>query len=418
MCKLMMERIKEILLVGFILFSAGGIQAQSKQVGTRTIEIRAIAGLQYDVVRFKVSPGERLKLILKNEDDMAHNLVITKPGSRLKVVNAAMQLAEKGPQLNYVPPGEDVLRFIPVISPGQEKSVIFVAPRTPGVYPYVCTYPGHGFVMYGAMYVMKEGYMPDIRKDTHLPEARRNEDAKNRNEDIRKVNAQNTRNPKSGKNSLSEKKAESDASRKTGEVAGVIKGPHPYELVPPYWYHTMIDGVSPAVIAVYLPQRLSYCWDTENCRLRKAWKGDFLDMSDLWKGHFNASAKILGDIFWEGDHEFPIRLGSKDTKTVSIKYLGYRLVNQYPEFHYRMDDTDIFELIREKPDGNGLIRYFRIPQSSVPVRFLLNEEEDSIEYEFSAGKKNGNYLELSPREAESFSVTMTSYYLAYKYKKK
>ena len=39
----------------------------------------------------------------------------------------------------------------------------FEAPTEPGVYPYVCTYPGHWRRMYGAMYVVDdlEGYLAD-----------------------------------------------------------------------------------------------------------------------------------------------------------------------------------------------------------------------------------------------------------------
>ena len=120
---------------------------------TVSVSLKAIVGLQYDVARFKVKPGSRVKLTLTNVSDMSHNLLITKPGMRLNVVNSALKLAEKGPQMDYIPDIEAVLWSIPVVSPGQTKSVTFTAPMQPGVYPYVCTYPGHGFLMYGAMYV-------------------------------------------------------------------------------------------------------------------------------------------------------------------------------------------------------------------------------------------------------------------------
>src|SRR4029079_9334451 len=112
---------------------------------TVSISLKAIVGLQYDIARFKVKPGSRVKLTLTNVSDMSHNLLITKPGMRLDVVNAALKLVEKGPQMDYTPNIEAVLWSIPVVSPGQTKSVTFTAPMQPGVYPYVCTYPGHGF---------------------------------------------------------------------------------------------------------------------------------------------------------------------------------------------------------------------------------------------------------------------------------
>ena len=65
-----------------------------------TIVLKAIAGLQYDQPRLVVRPGTRVTLLLENYDDMAHNVVITKPGARAEVVNLALKVsAEK----NYVP---------------------------------------------------------------------------------------------------------------------------------------------------------------------------------------------------------------------------------------------------------------------------------------------------------------------------
>ncbi|MBN8858147.1 MAG: hypothetical protein J0H29_07145 [Sphingobacteriales bacterium] len=387
-----MLQCRDLFLLFLVLLCTPGLRAQAAKNIPAPVVIKTLTSLQYDVVRFKVKPGEKVKITLNNVSDMAHNLLIVKPGTRLEVVNAAMQLAEKGPQMNYIPKISAVLWSIPLISPGQSKSVTFTAPVKPGIYPYVCTFPGHGFVMYGAMYVMQEGNMPDIKKDINIPDSRRQEDTKN-------------------KNDKSQVKKEMHAGNHQME-----ESPHPYTLNPPYLYHAFIDGVSPAAIAVRLPQQLSYCWDDEACRLGLAWKGDFLDMSDLWKGHFNASAEILGDVFFRDHTDFPIRLGEKAIVPTDVQYKGYRLVDEYPEFHYTLNGMDIYEMIREKADGNGLVRSFRIPEAMQAVWFFANPEEDAIEYEFSAGRWKDGKLELSPAEARAFTITMTSYYLAYKKK--
>lgn len=379
------QEMRKLLLL-FVILSISIVLTAQKNNMPKIISIKAITGLQYDLVRFKVKPSEKVKITLNNVSDMSHNLLIVQPGTRLKVVNAALQLAEKGPQMDYIPKIPDVLWSIPLTSPGQTKSVIFNAPTKPGVYSYVCTYPGHGFVMYGAMYVMQQGNMPDITKDTNIPDSRRQEDKKNK-----EIHADNNQ---------------------------VNESPHPYALKPPYLYHAFLDGVSPAAIAVRLPQELSYCWDDEACRLSFAWKGGFVDMSDLWKGHFNASAKVLGDVFFRDQTGFPIRLGENAIVPTTVKYKGYRLVNEYPEFHYILNGMEVYELIREKADGNGLVRSFRIPHADQTVWFFTNKEDDAIEYESSAGKWKDGKLELSPTEAREFTITMTSYYVAYKYKKK
>jgi hypothetical protein len=189
--------------------------------------------------------------------------------------------------------------------------------------------------------------------------------------------------------------------------------PHPYALMPPYLYHVFIEGASPDAIAVHVAKDISYCWDAGSCRLRFAWKGGFVDMSDLWKGHMDASAKILGDIFFRDNTDYPIRLG--DNATVpSVEYKGYRLVDRCPEFHYTLNGIDAYETIQPKADGLGLTRTFRIPHANGKIWFFINHEDDAIEYEFSAGRLQDKKLELTPAEAKEFTITMTSYFLAYK----
>jgi hypothetical protein len=235
--------------------------------------------------------------------------------------------------------------------------------------------------MYGAMYVTQDSTLPDIASDLNIPESRRKEDA-----------------------------AEKTAPEKQAEIS-----PHPYPLIPPYLYHVYIEGASPAAIAVHLPNDLSYCWDAGTCRLGFAWHGGFLDMSDLWKGHFDASAKILGDIFFRDNTDYPIRLG-ENAIVPSVEYKGYRLIERYPEFHYTLNGLDVYELIRPKADSCGLIRSFRIPHADRTVWFFTNLWDDAIEFEFSAGHLKNRKLRLSAIEAREFTITMTSYYLAYKNK--
>ena len=352
-----MNLFKYTLIFAFTL-SAAAANAQN-------IQIKALTGLKYDVTTFNVKPGADVTITLNNVSDMAHNLLITKPGERENVVKAALQLGGKGPEMNFTPHTDEVLWSIPIISPGQTASIKFKAPGEEGIYPYVCTYPGHGFVMFGEMHVTTAAASPSAA-------------------------------------------AKTDTS--TAKV-----GPHPYELIPPYLYHAFIDGASPAAIAVHLPKKLSYCWDMTTCSMRFAWSGGFLDMSDLWKGHFDASAKVLGEIFYRSNEAFPIRIGDA-SKMPTVKYKGYRLINRYPEFHYTVDGADVYELIKPKEDGFGLIREFRIPNTNRNVWLINNAQNNSISYAHSAGKQENNTLKLSSDEAKQFSITITSYNIAFKRK--
>jgi azurin len=340
-----------------------------------TVSINAIGGLQYDLARFQVKPGAKVKIILTNKDDMSHNLVITKPGARIAIVNAAINLGEKGIGMNYVPRLSTVLWFTKLLPPGESTTISFTAPKQAGVYPYVCSYPGHGFVMFGAMYVTEKG-MPAIKNDLNIPPNKRNQDSSKGNND-------------------SSKHQHAEAS----------KPAHPYKEIPPFLYRIFVPGASPAAITVSLPQQVSYCWDAGTCRLAYAWQGDFLDNTEIWKGHHDAYAKILGTIFFRDKTKFPFCV-DKPGFVPAVEFKGYRLMNRYPEFHYTIDGIDVYELLKAKADGSGLTRAFRIPESGRIIWFIC-DPDDGVTYESSVGKWVNGKLKLLPEQAHQFTITMT-----------
>ena len=360
-------------LFAFLPGTDGETMQSPKNVSdTTTITLNTIAGLQYDLARFTVKPGTNVKIVLKNRDDMSHNLVFTKPGKREQVVNAAMKLEEKGPSMDYIPDSGDVLWSLPVLSPGEEKILTFKAPDASGVYPYVCTFPGHGFSMYGAMYVSADGTMPELQKDEHIPASRRGD----------KKGAQHTSHAHDAAQPL-----------------------HPYEPKPPYLYRAYMQDSSPASIAVNLPGDLSYCWDTETCELRYAWEGGFVDNSGLWKGKPNSEAKVLGTIFYRSGVRSPLRIGKAETLP-SVEYKGYRLIDRYPEFHFTVNGVDVYEIIRPTASGDGFIRSFSIPEGSSPLWFYV-DARDGMKYESSSGEWRNNRLTIPAADTKKITIVMT-----------
>src|SRR5262249_6323235 len=69
---------------------------------------------------------------------------------------------------HYVPKSPKVMFASRLLQPQQSQKLTFTAPTKPGVYPYVCTYPGHWRRMYGALYVVDDldGYLADA--ESHL----------------------------------------------------------------------------------------------------------------------------------------------------------------------------------------------------------------------------------------------------------
>jgi len=52
-----------------------------------------------------------------------------------------------------VPDSPKVLHATPQLDPQGKAELTFVAPKEPGRYPYLCTFPGHWRIMRGVMIV-------------------------------------------------------------------------------------------------------------------------------------------------------------------------------------------------------------------------------------------------------------------------
>ena len=321
------------------------------------ISIGTLPGLQYDKPRFEAQPGQEVMLTFKNADEMAHNLAIVAPGKRLEIVQAAPTLP---PDSNYIPKNAAVLWHTPVLKPDESAVLKFTAPKEKGIYPYVCTFPGHGLIMYGAMYVGIK--MPNLAQDQNVsPMARAQSSNKN-----------------------------------------LHSWPHRRPLI----YRIFMPDASPAAIAVALPHGVSYCWDAGTCHLRYAWIGGFVDPMPVWKGNGNGLAKIIGNKFYVAPKDFPISAGTTDSHKVQFK--GYRKIDGHPEFHYTINDMDVYERISALPSGMGLMRHFRIPNAKQPIYINIGNGHAEIDLLRNAAprKISGNrVVKLQANEAKAFTIT-------------
>ncbi len=121
----------------------------------RAVRIETGTNLSYKTRSFKAKPGEPIALTLVNPDVVPHNLVLIKPG-RLEHVGAMANKLISDPEAavrQYVPKSDDVLAHTDVAFPKSEFTIYFRAPKEPGRYPYLCTFPGHWMIMNGEMVV-------------------------------------------------------------------------------------------------------------------------------------------------------------------------------------------------------------------------------------------------------------------------
>jgi plastocyanin len=355
------QPILSLLLIVFSLYICAPVMAQ--QHADTTLQLRAKEGLKFDVVRFALKPGTKVKLVFINDDDMDHNMVIVQPGTREKVIQDALGLGENGPSLYYVPKTKDVLWATKVLSPHQEAVYYFTVPEKSGIYPFVCTYPGHGLSMYGAIYAGIA--MPPLNNDPNIPPAQR------------------------GKGS---------ASNHAHHQAPTAF--HPYTLEAPYLYRIFMPYSGPASIAVRLTDDISYCFDAELCRIRYAWSGGFLSNIDLWKNKKDTCAILEGEIFYQDNKKFPLEIEGIDDSQLQFK--GYRLVDGgYPEFNYTLNGISIKELTKPLPEIKGFATTYKLQNYNKPIKIPIRPD-----YRISSkqGKVKGSYLVIPAKKTHEFTI--------------
>jgi azurin len=123
------------------------------------------AVMQYDKKAFTVKAGDKVSILFTNKAcPLQHNLVIVKPGTDAKFGAAADKMittdAAGAMAKVYIPDDAEskaaiIAASTKLIGTGQNEVISFTAPAEAGEYPYLCTFPGHRFLMKGVMTVTK-----------------------------------------------------------------------------------------------------------------------------------------------------------------------------------------------------------------------------------------------------------------------
>lgn len=311
---------RSILALSFLLPAAvwsglaTSLQAQDPPPETapggekpKTLSLTMREGLRFDPPRFEARPGQEIVLTLENADGthQQHNFVVVTPGSREKVAQAALGLGDQALRLGFVPPGPEVLASSPLLDAEKSAVLRFRLPAQPGVYPYLCTFPGHAAVMFGAIYAGVP--MPPLHRDPNLP-----------------------------------------AYASQSGLAGGGKRPFVQRL--------FLPGSGPAAIAVALPGTWNFCWDAGPCRLRFVWEGAFIDAGAHWAGKGAEPGVLPGPPWWQAeDAENPARRAWPEMPQGVPRFLGYRTTPQGPVFRYRIGSTEIMETLTAPAGQPGLV---------------------------------------------------------------
>lgn len=138
---------------------AGAIEQRLQNLDVRVIAIGAVPErMIYDKERIVVQAGKPVEFRFSNADNMPHNFAIVEPGA-LEEIGLLAEATARDPdakERHYIPSSDRILLASQLLETGESQALSFDAPSTPGVYPYVCTYPGHWRRMFGALYVVAD----------------------------------------------------------------------------------------------------------------------------------------------------------------------------------------------------------------------------------------------------------------------
>jgi azurin len=326
----------------------------------RAVKLVMRDGLRFDPPRLVARPGEEIELQIENGDttDLAHNFLLLRPGAREAVVQQALALGDKGPERGFVPDSPDILLQSKMLNADGVAKLIFSVPSVPGIYPYVCTFPGHGMVMYGALYAGVQP--PALDRDPNIPPT-------------------------------------------VIQAAVVGAGRRPYV------QRLFMPDAGPAAIAVALVGSQNFCWDAGQCRLRYAWQnGTFLDAAEYFRGNGQQMPVMGVKPWWRAPKdEFPLRLGTADSPAPAVQFLGYAATAAGPIFHYRAGGTEVFEQVLPAKGQAGIVLHVRIPHAAGPVYYRAANDENSA-WSPSVGAFKDGVLTLTPQQARDFTLTLTS----------
>jgi putative heme-binding domain-containing protein len=139
-------------------------QAAAARERLQNLDVRVIAigtvphRMIYDKEQIIVQAGKPVEFRFSNTDDMPHNFSIVLPGAMQEVGELAEATGRDPDAMarNYIPNSTKILLASKLLQTGQNQALSFDVPSEPGVYPYVCTYPGHWRRMFGALYVVED----------------------------------------------------------------------------------------------------------------------------------------------------------------------------------------------------------------------------------------------------------------------
>lgn len=156
-------RLSRSAAVAALLAVATGFSPAETAGEVTEVTITTPAGrMRYEPSIIDARPGSRIRLTLRNEDAMPHNIVFCQPladrnDRGLEVAQAAWTLGADGFAREWVPEHPRILAASRMAGAHSSTTLEIDVPETAGTYPFVCTFPGHAMAMNGELRVRTTG---------------------------------------------------------------------------------------------------------------------------------------------------------------------------------------------------------------------------------------------------------------------
>lgn len=131
-----------ILTILLLFISTNALAQDAKVVGMKGTD-----QMRFSVESIEAAPGQKITVKLSNYSKfpavaMSHNFVLLKQDTDAEAFDKA---SVKHPDNAYIAPElkDQIIAHTGMASGGQTVEVTFNAPKKPGKYIYICTFPGH-----------------------------------------------------------------------------------------------------------------------------------------------------------------------------------------------------------------------------------------------------------------------------------
>lgn len=139
--------IARVLVVALFSALVLGASLPAAAAPPRVIQIQVGDSMKFSVEAIIAKPGEELTVVLNDKGTMpkaamGHNFVLLRKGADAK---AFVEKSAGARDTEFIAPAVkgDVLAATRLLGPGETDQVTFTAPRQPGTYTYLCSFPGH-----------------------------------------------------------------------------------------------------------------------------------------------------------------------------------------------------------------------------------------------------------------------------------